>query len=84
MMTSITPFIILLLTGLEASKVSLSDYKCGVRYELAAALKQEGVCKQWKILHPICKKDLEVAYSEAAPYVYVQRESGNVKGVIPG
>lgn len=76
--------IILSFAGLQATKLSIEDFKCNVRYELAAALKREEVCKQWMSLHPICKMDLEVAYSEAAPYVYVENDSKKVHGVIPG
>ena len=66
----------------EASAPSLADFKCEVRYELAAALRREAVCEQWIVLHPLCRKDLEVAFSETAPYVYLK--NGKVQGVIPG
>eukprot|EP00112_Aurelia_sp_Birch-Aquarium-sp1_P007827 Seg1854.5 transcript_id=Seg1854.5/GoldUCD/mRNA.D3Y31 product="putative potassium channel protein YugO" protein_id=Seg1854.5/GoldUCD/D3Y31 len=65
----------------EASSPSLADFKCEVRYELAAALRREAVCDQWTVLHPLCRKDLEVAFSETAPYVYLK--NGKVHGVIP-
>ena len=75
---------ILFLTGPAVLGDSVEDFKCGVRYELAAALRQEGVCSQWKYLHPMCRSDLEVAYSEAAPYVYKKGKTGDVNGVVPG
>lgn len=76
--------IVLSLAGMVIMEESVEHFKCGVRYELAAALRQEGVCSQWKVLHPMCNKDLEVAYSEAAPYVYKESKRSDVKGVVPG
>jgi len=79
-------FCIVILLSLAAPEVngeSVENFKCGVRYELAAALKQEEVCKQWRELHPMCNRDLNVAYSDAAPYVYKKDKKGEVSGVIP-
>ena len=75
---------VLSLSGLEATKEGVENYKCGVRYELATALREEGICTQLRDLHPMCRKDLEVTFSESAPYVYVKGKSGKVSGVIPG
>ena len=80
-------FCIVIILSLVAPEVigdSVENFKCGVRYELAAALKQEQVCKQWRELHPMCNRDLNVAYSDAAPYVYKKSRKGEVSGVIPG
>eukprot|EP00795_Rhopilema_esculentum_P002200 gene2200-17794_t len=74
-------FLFYIFGGIAASGSNLENFKCGVRYELAAALKREGVCTQWTELHPLCKRNIVVAYSEAAPYVH--SKDGEVHGVIP-
>ncbi len=62
--------------------LTMFNYECPVRYEMADILRRENNCTMRGMLFHICRKNIVVSYADVRPYVF-KGEHG-VEGLLPG